>query len=91
MYRGSPFRSTINTNVITGLGMCRVCTEAIPFFFTPLFDSKKLAHATSPHLGGLIEESLGNHEPSYIHPSPEMNVASKSKSVEAKASKALLT
>ena len=29
MYRSSPFRSTMNTNVITALGMCKVCTEAI--------------------------------------------------------------
>ena len=29
MYRSSPFRSTLNTNVITALGMCKVCTEAI--------------------------------------------------------------
>ena len=29
MYRSSPFRSTRNTNVITALGMCKVCTEAI--------------------------------------------------------------
>ena len=26
MYRSSPLRSTLNTNVITGLGMCIVCT-----------------------------------------------------------------
>ena len=29
MYRSSPFRSTLNTNVITGLDMCKVCTEAV--------------------------------------------------------------
>ena len=29
MYRSSPFRSTMNTNDITALGMCKVCTEAI--------------------------------------------------------------
>ena len=29
MYRSSPLRSTLNTNVITGLGMCKVCTEAV--------------------------------------------------------------
>ena len=29
MYRSSPFRSTLNTNVITGLDMCQVCTEAV--------------------------------------------------------------
>ena len=29
MYRSSPFRSTWNTNVITGLDMCEVCTEAV--------------------------------------------------------------
>ena len=29
MYRISPFRSTLNTNVITGLDMCEVCTEAV--------------------------------------------------------------
>ena len=29
MYRSNPFRSTMNTNVITALGMCNVCTEAI--------------------------------------------------------------
>ena len=29
MYRGSPLRSTLNTSYITGLGMCKVCTEAV--------------------------------------------------------------
>ena len=29
MYRSSPVRSTLNTNVITGLRMCQVCTEAV--------------------------------------------------------------
>ena len=29
MYRSSPFRSTLNTGCITGLDMCKVCTEAI--------------------------------------------------------------
>ena len=29
VYRSSPFRSTLNTNVITGLDMCQVCTEAV--------------------------------------------------------------
>ena len=29
MYRGSPFRSTLNTSYITGLHMCKVCTEAV--------------------------------------------------------------
>ena len=29
MCRSSPFRSTWNTNVITGLDMCEVCTEAV--------------------------------------------------------------
>ena len=29
MYRSSPFRSTLNTKVITALGMCKVCTEAV--------------------------------------------------------------
>ena len=29
MYRSSPFRSTLNTNVFTGLDMCEVCTEAV--------------------------------------------------------------
>ena len=29
MYRSSPFRSTVNTGYITGLDMCRVCTEAV--------------------------------------------------------------
>ena len=28
MYRSSPFRSILNTNVMTGLDMCQVCTEA---------------------------------------------------------------
>ena len=28
MYQSSPLRSTLNTNVITGLGMCKVCTGA---------------------------------------------------------------
>ena len=27
--RSSPFRSTLNTGYITGLGMCKVCTEAV--------------------------------------------------------------
>ena len=31
MYRSSPFRSTLNTSCITGLDMCKVCTEAIQF------------------------------------------------------------
>ena len=26
MYRSSPLRSTLNTNIITGSGMCKVCT-----------------------------------------------------------------
>ena len=29
MYRSSGLRSTLNTNVITGLDMCKVCTEAV--------------------------------------------------------------
>ena len=29
MYRSSPLRSTLNTGYITGLGMCKVCTEAV--------------------------------------------------------------
>ena len=29
MYRSSPLRSTLNTDVITGLGMCKICTEAV--------------------------------------------------------------
>ena len=29
MYRSSPFRSTLNTGHITGLDMCKVCTEAV--------------------------------------------------------------
>ena len=29
MYRRSPFRSTLNTGYITGLDMCKVCTEAV--------------------------------------------------------------
>ena len=29
MYWSSALRSTLNTNVITGLGMCKVCTEAV--------------------------------------------------------------
>ena len=29
MYRSSPFRITLNTSYITGLGMCEVCTEAV--------------------------------------------------------------
>ena len=29
MYRCSPFRSTLNTGYITGLDMCKVCTEAV--------------------------------------------------------------
>ena len=29
MYRSSPFRSTLNMGYITGLDMCKVCTEAV--------------------------------------------------------------
>ena len=29
MYRSSSFRSTLNTSYIRGLGMCKVCTEAV--------------------------------------------------------------
>ncbi len=29
MYRSSPLRRTLNTNVITALGMCKACTEAV--------------------------------------------------------------
>ena len=29
MYRSSPFRSALNTGYITGLNMCKVCTEAV--------------------------------------------------------------
>ena len=29
MYRSNPFRSTFYTNVVTALGMCKVCTGAI--------------------------------------------------------------
>ena len=29
MYRSGPFRSTLNTGYITGLDMCKVCTEAV--------------------------------------------------------------
>ena len=29
LYRSSPLRSTLNTGYITGLGMCKVCTEAV--------------------------------------------------------------
>ena len=29
MFRSRPLRSTFNTSYITGLGMCRVCTEAV--------------------------------------------------------------
>ena len=29
MYGRSPLRSTLNTNVITGLDMCALCTEAV--------------------------------------------------------------
>ena len=29
MHRSSPFRSTLNTGYITGLDMCKVCTEAV--------------------------------------------------------------
>ena len=29
MYRSSPFHSTLNTGYITGLGMCKVCTEPL--------------------------------------------------------------
>ena len=29
MYRSSPFRSTLNRSYITGLDICKVCTEAI--------------------------------------------------------------
>ena len=29
MYRSSPLRSTLNTGYISGVDMCKVCTEAI--------------------------------------------------------------
>ena len=29
LHRSSPFRSTLNTKVITALGMCKICTEAV--------------------------------------------------------------
>ena len=29
MYRSSSFASTLNTSYIRGLGMCKVCTEAV--------------------------------------------------------------
>ena len=29
LHRSSPFRSTLNTKVITALGICKVCTEAV--------------------------------------------------------------
>ena len=29
MYRSSPFRSTLNRGYITGLDMCKICTEAV--------------------------------------------------------------
>ena len=35
MYRSSPFRSTLNTNVITVLDMCKICTEADRFEQNP--------------------------------------------------------
>ena len=36
MYRSSPLRSTLNTNVITGLDMCKVCTEAVHCVYSTL-------------------------------------------------------
>ena len=36
MYRSSPFRSTLNTSYIRGLGMCKVCTEAVVFHSSTL-------------------------------------------------------
>ena len=36
MYRSSSFRSTLNTSYIRGLGMCKVCTEAVVFHSSTL-------------------------------------------------------
>ena len=33
MHRSSPLRSTLNTNVITGLDMCKVCTAIDQMIF----------------------------------------------------------
>ena len=36
MHRSSSFRSTLNTSYIRGLGMCKVCTEAVVFHSSTL-------------------------------------------------------
>ena len=36
MYRSSSLRSTLNTSYIRGLGMCKVCTEAVVFHSSTL-------------------------------------------------------
>ena len=54
MYRSSPFRSTLNTNVITALGMCEVCSEAVhsvalwPRTFWFQHDKQALIQAQQP-------------------------------------------
>ena len=50
MYRSSPFRSTLKANVITALGMCKVCTEAV--------HSVALQHFWFQHENGFTQQAL---------------------------------
>ena len=50
MYRSSPFRSTLKANVITALGMCKVCTEAVR--------SVALQHFWFQHENGFTQQAL---------------------------------
>ena len=51
MYRSSPLRSTLNTGYITGLDMCKVCTEAVhcAALWTCVHMQKNVIIPTPPH------------------------------------------
>ena len=51
MYRSSPLRSTLNTGYITGLDMCKVCTEAVhcAALWTCVQVQKNVIIPTPPH------------------------------------------
>ena len=50
MYRSSPLRSTLNTGYITGLDMCKVCTEAVHCtLWTCVQVQKNVIIPTPPH------------------------------------------
>ena len=55
MYRGSPFRSTLNTSYITGLDMCKVCTEAVRSVALSKRTSAKKRNKKSGVLGPLAK------------------------------------